>query len=166
MCEGEGQRLLVVKGAPEAVLAACTAVEGADGASLPMTEATRADLLARAAARGGEGLRLLGIAWRPMPECETIEGPDSEAGLVFAGFCAFLDPPKPSAATAIARLGALGVRVKIVSGDAAPVLLHVVASLGLAWPALQAAAAWSRGSRRWTSPPVFRRTRSDGSSSR
>ena len=66
-----------------------------------------------------------------MPEGETIEGPESEADLVFAGFCAFLDPAKPSAAEAIVRLRALGVRVKIVSGDAAPVLLHVVTSLGL-----------------------------------
>ncbi|MDB5373245.1 MAG: hypothetical protein JWP04_1887, partial [Belnapia sp.] len=88
-------------------------------------------LLARADTRGGEGFRLLGIAWRPMPEGETIEGPESEADLIFAGFCAFLDPAKPSAAEAIARLGALGVRVKIVSGDAAPVLRHVVTSLGL-----------------------------------
>ncbi|PZW38885.1 Mg2+-importing ATPase [Humitalea rosea] len=131
LCEGEGQRLLVVKGAPEAVLAACTKTESANGNSVPMTDATRRDLIARADARGGEGFRLLGIAWRPMSEGETIEGPDSEADLVFAGFCAFLDPPKPSAAKAVARLGALGVRVKIISGDAAPVVQHLVQRLGL-----------------------------------
>ncbi|WP_439548998.1 HAD-IC family P-type ATPase [Falsiroseomonas sp.] len=131
LCERGDERILVVKGAPEAVLAACTSTEGPDGARLPMTEAVRAGLLARAVVRGGEGFRLLGVAWRPMPEGDTIEGPESEADLVFSGFCAFLDPAKPSAAAAIARLGALGVRVKIVSGDAAPVLLHVVTFLGL-----------------------------------
>ncbi|WP_198369354.1 magnesium-translocating P-type ATPase [Roseomonas rosulenta] len=131
LCEGEGQRLLVVKGAPEAVLAVCTAAEGADGTRQPMTDVLRAELLARADGRGSEGLRLLGIAWRSMGENETIEGPHTEADLVFAGFCAFLDPPKASAVDAVARLGALGVRVKIVSGDAAPVLLHLVRTLGL-----------------------------------
>lgn len=131
LCEGEGQRMLVVKGAPEAVLAVCSAMESAEDQRRPMTDALRADLLARAEARGGEGLRLLGIAWRSMEEGEAIEGAHTEAGLVFAGFCAFLDPPKPSAAAAVARLGALGVRVKIVSGDAAPVLLHLVEALGL-----------------------------------
>ena len=131
LCEGEGQRLLVVKGAPEAVLAVCSAAEGADGNLQPMSDALRAELLARADARGAEGLRLLGIAWRSMDEGETIEGPHTEADLVFAGFCAFLDPPKASAVDAVARLGALGVRVKIVSGDAAPVLLHLVQTLGL-----------------------------------
>lgn len=131
LCEGEDQRLLVVKGAPEAVLAACTAVESADGTQRPMTDAMRAALLARAGARGAEGLRLLGVACRAMEEDETIEGPHTEADLVFAGFCAFLDPPKASAVDAVARLGQLGVRVKIVSGDAAPVLLHLVETLGL-----------------------------------
>jgi Mg2+-importing ATPase len=131
LCEGEDQRLLVVKGAPEAVLAVCSAVESADGTRSPMTDVLRAALLACAEARGAEGLRLLGVACRPMDNDETIEGAHTEADLVFAGFCAFLDPPKPSAAAAVARLGALGVRVKIVSGDAAPVLLHLVETLGL-----------------------------------
>lgn len=132
LCEGdEGRRMLVVKGAPEAVLAVCSALESADGTRRTMTDSMRAELLARAEARGAEGLRLLGVACRPMEQGETIEGPHSEADLVFGGFCAFLDPPKPSAAAAVARLGALGVRVKIVSGDAAPVLLHLVETLGL-----------------------------------
>jgi Mg2+-importing ATPase len=130
LCEGEDQRVLVVKGAPEAVLAVCSAEESVDGTRRPMTDAMRAVLLARAVARGTEGLRLLGVAWRSMDD-ETIEGAHTEADLVFAGFCAFFDPPKPSAAAAVARLGALGVRVKIVSGDAAPVLLHLVETLGL-----------------------------------
>lgn len=131
LCEGEGQRMLVVKGAPEAILAVCSAMEKADGSYQEMTDALRAELLSRASARGAEGLRLLGIAWRSVTEGEAIEGAHAEAALVFAGFCAFLDPPKPSAAAAVARLGALGVRVKIVSGDAAPVLLHLVETLGL-----------------------------------
>lgn len=131
LCEGEGRRMLVVKGAPEAVLAVCSAVESADGTYLQMNDALRAELLARADGRGAEGLRLLGVAWRAMAGGETIEGAHTEAELIFAGFCAFLDPPKPSAAAAVARLGALGVRVKIVSGDAAPVLLHLVETLGL-----------------------------------
>lgn len=127
-------RLLVVKGAPEAVLAACTAVESPDGgAPRPLDAAARAALLAGAEARGAEGLRLLGIAWREPAEAEIAAdfGPENERDLVLAGFCAFLDPPKPSAAGAVARLAAAGVRVKIVSGDAAPVVRHLVESLGL-----------------------------------
>jgi Mg2+-importing ATPase len=131
LCEGEGRRLLVVKGAPEAVLAVCSAVEGADGGRLPLTDADRARFLARAEALGSEGLRLLAVASRPMDGEGTADGAIGEADMVFGGFCSFLDPPKPSAAAAVKRLGALGVRVKVVSGDAAPVLLHLVETLGL-----------------------------------
>ena len=123
LVEGEGRRLLVVKGAPEAVLAACTAA-----ATGPFD---RAALLAEAEARGAAGLRLLGIAERAVPADEAVTGPEAERDLTFLGFLAFLDPPKPSAGAAVARLAQLGIRTKIVSGDAAPVVRHLVAALGL-----------------------------------
>jgi Mg2+-importing ATPase len=121
--EGESQRLLVVKGAPEAVLAACVADEAGvfDAAAL----------LAQAEARGAEGLRLLAVAIRAVPPGEAAEGPEAERDLTFVGVCAFADPPKASAAAAVARLASLGVRTKIISGDAAAVVQHLVTSLGI-----------------------------------
>lgn len=56
---------------------------------------------------------------------------EDEAGLTWAGLCAFEDPSKASSAAAIARLAAAGVKVKIISGDAAPVLRHLVTALGI-----------------------------------
>ena len=54
-----------------------------------------------------------------------------ETELVFAGFAAFLDPPKPSAAAAISDLAQNGVAVKVVTGDNELVTQHVCAELGL-----------------------------------
>jgi Mg2+-importing ATPase len=54
---------------------------------------------------------------------------DDEQDLVFVGYCVFIDPPKASAAHAISRLENAGVTIKIVSGDAAPVLRHIVETL-------------------------------------
>jgi len=119
----EGRRLLVVKGAPEAVIAACTRAE--DGALDPTA------LLAAAAAQGAAGLRLLGVAVRELAPDEAFEGPAAERDLTFIGFLRFADPPKPSAAAAVVRLAALGIRTKIVSGDAAPVVQHLVEALGI-----------------------------------
>ncbi|MFM9785500.1 magnesium-translocating P-type ATPase, partial [Streptomyces scabiei] len=56
---------------------------------------------------------------------------DDDDGLVLAGWCAFVDPPKPSAPAALARLAQAGVRVKLVSGDAAAVAQHLAAQVGL-----------------------------------
>ena len=54
-----------------------------------------------------------------------------ERNLVFAGCAAFLDPPKDSATRAINDLIRGGVCVKIVSGDAGPVVLFLVNTLAL-----------------------------------
>jgi Mg2+-importing ATPase len=80
--------------------------------------------------RAAQGLRLLGIAWKPAPAQERI-GEADEDGLIFAGYCIFVDPPKASAAEAVARLEAAGIRIKVISGDAGAVVEHLVASLAL-----------------------------------
>jgi len=62
--------------------------------------------------------------------CERLEAGD-ERDLVFAGFVAFLDPPKAGVAEALARLRALHVQVKVVTGDNEGVTRHVCAQVGL-----------------------------------
>ena len=54
-----------------------------------------------------------------------------ESELIFAGFAAFLDPPKASAGEALKALRASGVAVKIVTGDNERVTRHVCSQLGV-----------------------------------
>jgi len=125
-----GERILIAKGAPESLLSLCTQAETAEGV-VPLDDARRAQIGALIDAKGGQGLRLLGIAWRPMAEtCGEIRL-ENESALIFAGCAVFIDPPKASASDAVARLCRLGVRVKVISGDAAPVVSHLVEALRL-----------------------------------
>ncbi len=126
----EGRRYLVVKGAPEELLARAEHMDSAAG-PVALDAAARAVLEAQHDALAGEGLRCLGVAWREMPEGQDRPEKDDESALIWAGLCAFEDPPKWSAAAAIARLAQAGVAVKIISGDAAPVLRHLVEVLGI-----------------------------------
>ncbi len=127
----DGAATMITKGAPEALLARCTQAEAADGSLVPLDSALRARIEAAIEAKGREGFRLLGVGWRTMePACQTIATSD-EADLVFAGCTVFLDPPKPSAGAAVTRLIAAGVRVKIISGDGAAVVSHLVETLAL-----------------------------------
>jgi len=127
-----GRRLLIVKGAPEELVARCDRSEAAGGARLePMDEAARARALARFEALGGEGLRALAICWREVAPGRAEISSGDERELVLAGFVAFLDPPRPEARAALAALAARGVAVKIVSGDNERVALHLCRALGV-----------------------------------
>lgn len=131
LVEREGARTLVAKGAPEDILRLCTGYE-AGGATQPLDEAARARILALFEALSSDGFRVLGIAQRLVPPSHDHAVLDDESELVFSGFAAFLDPPKASAAPALAALARDGVAVKIVSGDNELVTRHICAQVGVA----------------------------------
>jgi Mg2+-importing ATPase len=123
--------LLVVKGAPEDVIARCTRIGGTDGASCEMTAAHAGALTARFHALGEQGLRVLAVATRTLEPRREHLRPDDESDLAFEGFVTFLDPPRPDAAHAIASLARAGIGVKILTGDNERVARHVCATLGV-----------------------------------
>ena len=131
LAERDGARRLVVKGAPEDILRLCTRYEDGTGAVVALDAATRTTIDQLFEGLGRQGFRVLGIAWRDVPMEHPHAVVTDETGLVFAGFCAFLDPPKASAALALAALRDSGVRVKIVTGDNELVTRHVCTELGV-----------------------------------
>jgi P-type Mg2+ transporter len=124
-------RLLVVKGAPEAVLDRVTRWEGPDGAAFVPDAAQRAALAQRIDAEGAAGRRLLAVACRPIAQESGPLALADESDLTLVGFVAFVDPPKPSATEAVARLRRSGIRIKILSGDSGAVVQHLVDTLRL-----------------------------------
>ncbi|HET6387927.1 magnesium-translocating P-type ATPase [Hyphomicrobium sp.] len=122
---------MITKGAPESLLSLCSQAEIAEGTIVPIDAALRAEIIDLIEAKGREGTRLLGVARRPMAiDRDHIDLTD-EADLIFVGCAAFRDPPKLSATKTVARLAEAGVRVKVISGDAAPVVQHLVETLKL-----------------------------------
>lgn len=125
LAEGGGRRLLIVKGAPEDILGIASHCEQQGIPAYPLDSAARDTAKATFNALGSEGYRVLAVAWREVEShCEHAALSD-ETELTFAGFLAFLDPPKAGAREAITALAQLGVRVKVVSGDNEHVTRHV-----------------------------------------
>ncbi|HEX8011295.1 MAG TPA: magnesium-translocating P-type ATPase [Casimicrobiaceae bacterium] len=125
-------RLLVVKGAAEEILALSDRFEtSAHAEARHWTAAAREGAKRQLDALCAEGLRVLGIAFKPLPKTHERASVRDEAELTFVGFAAFLDPPKASAAKALAALAASGVTVKILTGDNELVTQHICAKLGL-----------------------------------
>lgn len=123
------ERMLITKGAPEALLRLSTHIEQSDGCVLALDHGTRAGLERLLTEKGRQGFRLLGVARRSVSADHQAIGPNDEKDLIFVGCGVFLDPPKTSAGTAADRLIKAGVRLKIISGDAAPVVMHLVETL-------------------------------------
>jgi Mg2+-importing ATPase len=76
----------------------------------------------------GAGARVVGVATKEGTGLTAI-GPADERGLDLSGFLVFADPPKADAATSLAKLRALGVEVKVVTGDNALVARKVCTDL-------------------------------------
>ena len=126
LADGPGGLVLIVKGAPEAVLAACSTAGGA-----PFDAAAREAAMTRIQALAGQGLRAIAVASRPWSGPARDPEPRDETGLVLEGLCTFADPPKASAPAAVARLAAAGVRVVILSGDDPLVVGRLARIVGL-----------------------------------
>ena len=126
------ERLLIAKGAPEDILRVCTHYCEGEGVGVEaLDEGVHARIDALFADLGGEGFRVLGIAYRQVPFAHPHAVVDDESELVFVGFAAFLDPPKADAGEVLAQMAASGVDVKIVTGDNELVTRHVCQELGI-----------------------------------
>jgi Mg2+-importing ATPase len=117
---GAQTRYLVVLGAVETLLTISDC-----------QDAEKARHLAEVTADGAQGLRDLGLAYRELPAPGPIEIPEYEQHLTFLGFVALVDPLRPTAKEAIDRAKALGVAVKILTGDGKEVAAYVGKQIGL-----------------------------------
>jgi P-type Mg2+ transporter len=132
LLERAGRRVLVVKGAPEDILKLSSHYEEpGEAAPRPLDGAASARAVALFEALGEDGFRVLGIASREVPATQEHAVVSDERELVFAGFAAFLDPPKTSAGGTIAALTRSGIAVKILTGDNERVTRHVCGELGI-----------------------------------
>jgi plasma-membrane proton-efflux P-type ATPase len=109
LVELEGRRQRVMKGA----LGAIAEASGVGREALEPLEAQARDAAA-------SGARILAVARGPE------DGPPALLGLV-----ALRDPPRPDAAALVGALRALGVQVKMLTGDALPVAQEIARRVGL-----------------------------------
>jgi Mg2+-importing ATPase len=109
----------------------CTRYQDPTGDLVGLDASTRTSINALFDSLGEEGFRVLGIAWRDVALDHPHAVVSDESELVFAGFAAFLDPPKASAGDALRAMAGSGVAVKIVTGDNERVTRHVCTQLGI-----------------------------------
>jgi magnesium-transporting ATPase (P-type) len=125
----EGHASIFVKGAPEQILAMCSAQRAGSGSTQALDHAYWE---AKAAAIAADGQRVLALATRPMPPEHTVlEHADVEGTLVLLGMVGLIDPPRPEAIRAVAECRSAGIRVKMITGDHAGTAAAIARQIGL-----------------------------------
>jgi calcium-translocating P-type ATPase len=120
--------MLYTKGAPESVLPLCSQVL-LDGEVQPLTTVQRAKILQTQAAMAERGLRVLALAYRPLPDQWKQEQVEQE--LVFSGLAALEDPPRPEVPEALRKCREAGIKVIMVTGDHPRTAQAVAREIGL-----------------------------------
>jgi P-type Mg2+ transporter len=128
-CEGEQDHRLLTKGAVDDVVAVCSNARRRDGTIAPLDQ-LRTAINDRFERLSNDGYRVLGVASRSLG-ATTALAPADESGMVFDGFLTFQDPPKPDAARALRELAALGISLRMVTGDNHLAALHVARAVGM-----------------------------------
>lgn len=143
--ESNQKSILICKGAVEETLAVCTSVLSETfGGSMDistltnagslhtevMTQEKLASLKSLDNQFSNDGMRLIAVAYKPV-NAQIGCNLDDECGLTFAGFLAFLDPPKESTAEAIKILMEHEVKVKVLTGDNPLVCKKICTEIGL-----------------------------------
>ncbi|MDD5057609.1 MAG: cation-transporting P-type ATPase [Sideroxydans sp.] len=127
ICATPQGQMLYCKGAPEMVLPLCSAML-LQGNILPLDDAGRSSLLATQEQMTEQGLRVIALAYRALPQ--HAAQPESE--LVFAGLVGLVDPPRPGVAEAIATCHLAGIRVIMITGDHPHTASALAREIGLA----------------------------------
>jgi Mg2+-importing ATPase len=130
----EGRQLLVMKGAFENVLATCSTAREPGGITTPL-ETKKTSIRRRFAGLSQSGYRVLGVAYKSRDVSSALSSAD-ETSMTFAGFIALEDPPKPGITETLRDLTALGISLRMITGDNRLAAGLIAETVGLENPSL------------------------------
>ena len=130
--DDEGDKLVYVKGSVEKILAMSSYQLNDNAETQQLTETNIAKLFEIADSLASKGLRVLAFAKKKIPsENQNVQVSDVNNELVFIGFQAMLDPPRPEVIEAIKECQNAGIRVKMITGDSLKTAVSIGKEIGL-----------------------------------
>lgn len=106
----------ITKGAPDRLIEWSASEQTPDDV-IDMSESQRLDWQRRVDSMANDGLRVLGIAWRPLTRLPEQISPELERNLELIGLIGILDPARPEAKVAVQRAREAGIRTIMITGD-------------------------------------------------
>ena len=128
LVSGTEGNLLILKGSVDEVVCRCSYIEY-KGQRLPIRDDTSASVHAVVDEMLEDGMKVLAVAFKPM--CQSSLTAGDETDCILLGYLTFFDAPKKTAASAIQKLQALNVSIRVLTGDQKSVAVSVCRRLGL-----------------------------------
>lgn len=113
----DGKATMIMRGSPDDVIPLCT--------NIPDAVAVGKEIVRQ----GSAGNRVIAVAAKDVPRSASLR--DEEHGMQLLGLISFVDPLKPSALRAAKKAAALGVQIKIITGDSRDVAGAVAHKLNI-----------------------------------
>jgi len=127
-----GRRQMLVKGAPDVLLALCASYER-QGEIVPLGAEERARAHGQLESMANRALRVLAFAWKDVGNTDRLSAAD-EANLVFAGLVGMRDAPRPEARAALAEARSAGIKIVMITGDNIRTARAIADELGMIQP--------------------------------
>ncbi len=129
-----GDYVAYVKGAPDIIIGLCKQVVE-DGTERPLTAERRRRILEVNEALASNALRVLGVAYRPLPEVPKIPTAEEiERDLTFVGLIGMIDPARPEVKDAIRVARQAGIKTVMITGDYKNTAVAIADELALLSP--------------------------------
>jgi magnesium-transporting ATPase (P-type) len=121
------------KGAPRSILSACSRIAVESG-MVGLTSEHMNSVEAKIHEFANEGLRVIAIAYKELPENESFKSKDVEKDMILAGLAAMKDPPRPEVKEAVRLAKHAGIRTVIITGDYGPTAQAIAEEVGIVVP--------------------------------
>jgi Ca2+-transporting ATPase len=129
------QVAVVVKGAPDLIMGLCNKYQVIDDHVHDLDDHTRQRVLDANDVMTKDALRVLGVAYRIIPNIPKKIDPDElEHDLIFAGLIGMIDPPRVEVTPALNNAINAGIRTMMITGDFPNTARAIAESIGLLKP--------------------------------
>jgi len=123
-------RVAYVKGAPDIILSKCERIF-INGKVIQLTEKEKRSILKVNQDLASRALRVLGFAYKQLPETYHATPEELETGLIFVGLQAMIDPPREDVKEAIVKCRSAGIEIVMITGDHKLTAIAIGKELGL-----------------------------------
>ena len=126
----DGKRVAFMKGAPEVVLERCSQVLE-DGGMKKIVDAEKVRILKVNEEMAQGALRVLGIAYREVPDGIAYSEDAVENDMVFLGLSGMMDPPREEAIEATNVCKQVGIKPVMITGDHKLTAVAIAKEIGI-----------------------------------